>query len=83
MFSLCHLLWRSKDNANVFKELTLTVKEETEFSSQVFVVILFIGVVLYPKDDSMKTDNRGNMKCHKQHIFFELHFFIAVRLSNF
>jgi len=46
-------------------------------------MILFIGIMLYPKNAAMKTDHRGNMNCHNHHIFFELYCFIAVGLSIF
>jgi len=57
--------------------------EGREFSIKIFVMILFIGIMLYPKNAAMKTDHRGNMNCHNHHIFFELYCFIAVELSIF
>ena len=79
MLKLCknflHFLifWgRSRNNASVFKELILTLMEGQEFSFKIFVIILFTGIMLYPKNAAMKTDHRGNMKCHNLHIFFEL-----------
>jgi len=80
----CAIFWgRSTNNTSVLKELILTLMKGREFSFKIFVIILLTGIMLYPKNAAMKTDDGGNMKCHNLHIFFKLYYFIAVGLSIF